>query len=376
MNTLFKPYEEHTFPDWTIEEFDAIECHHHFSGRYQKAKENALKKYRRKSFPAFHLYKAAAAVAACIALPVCVYAAVTHTDFFRNVFGNTGRQSTAAHEEMIEDGKGGQVAVIYPEREYVSIDEQAAETLIGDQVFSNPISVDIQDHTLTILSAVRDENAIAMEFTLECDTGVTALNYDDLSNETKGAYLSDQATFIFEIEDTGHKIYVDMEKSTDTSVHGYYYGLYAFGKALEDGAAPVLNISWADKPWRTLTEEDHVYEKKITIPAEHALKELSFLSETGGCLKISPISCRIDMSKGLGLTQEEAHDPIHLNTITIRYLDDSEYKVYDRENSIDNTSYLCGSTDPSILLAFNRLIDPANIESVVVNDVSYSPATE
>ena len=52
MNTLFKPYEEHTFPDWTIEEFDAIECHHHFSGRYQKAKENALKKYRRKSFPA------------------------------------------------------------------------------------------------------------------------------------------------------------------------------------------------------------------------------------------------------------------------------------------------------------------------------------
>ena len=49
MNTLFKPYEEHTFPDWTIEEFDAIECHHHFSGRYQKAKENALKKYRRKT---------------------------------------------------------------------------------------------------------------------------------------------------------------------------------------------------------------------------------------------------------------------------------------------------------------------------------------
>ena len=82
------------------------------------------------------------------------------------------------------------------------------------------------------------------------------------------------------------------------------------------------------------------------------------------------------MSKGLGLTQEEAYDPIHLNTITIRYLDDSEYKVYDRENSIDNTSYLCGSTNPSILLAFNRLIDPANIESVVVNDVSYSPATE
>lgn len=268
MNTLLKPYEEHTFPDWTIEEFDAIECHHHFSGRYQKAKENALKKYRRKSFPAFHLYKAAAAVAACIALPVCVYAAVTHTDFFRIVFGNTGRQSTAAHEEMIEDGKGGQVAVIYPEREYVSIDEQAAETLIGDQVFSNPISVDIQDHTLTILSAVRDENAIAMEFTLECDTGVTALNYDDLSNETKSAYLSDQATFSFGIEDTAHKIYVDMEKSTDTSVHGYYYGLYVFGKALEDGAAPVLNISWADKPWGTLTEEDHVYEKKITIPAE------------------------------------------------------------------------------------------------------------
>ena len=53
---------------------------------------------------------------------------------------------------MIEAGNGGQVAVIYPEREYVSIDEQAAETLIGDQVFSNPISVDIQDHTLTILS--------------------------------------------------------------------------------------------------------------------------------------------------------------------------------------------------------------------------------
>ncbi len=375
MDTISRQYDDNTFPDWTIEEFDAIQEEHVFSGNYQKKKKNAIKSWRRKGSPEFHFYKTAAAIAACIALPVCVYAAVTHADFFRNAFGNAGRQSTAAHEEIIEDGKGGQISVTYPERDYISIDEEAAESLIGDKISSEPIVVDINDHTLTILSAVRDENAIVMEFTLDCETGVTALRYDDLSNEAKGAGMSDQATFHFRIDGAAEKIYVDKAKSTETSLHCYYYGLFVFGDSLKNGESPVLTISYADKPWTTLTETDPIQEKSVTIPAENALKANTFTSESDGLLELSPVSLEIDMSKGLGLTKEEAYDPVHLEKISIQYQDGSDYQVYDRDSAIDNTAYLCGGAGPDqteILLAFNRLVDPSKIKAVTVNDTVFT----
>ena len=402
MEKNLKSYENEQFPDWSIEEFDAISEDHVFSEQYQREKKKVIRAHSKKKTPRRFFMQAVAAAAACIVLPVVVYAAVTHADFYRNAFGNAGRQSVSAHEEVLDDGKGGQLTVTYPEREYVPIDEEMAEALIGSNISSEPVEVQINDHTLTINSAVRDENAIVMEFTLACDTGVTALNYSELDNEAKGAWRSEESTFHFMVDGTAENIYVDLEKSTETCLHCYYYGLFVFDGPLADGESPTLDITYADEPLVGIymnepldgshmdesldgsymdesldgtTDKSRIHEAQVAIPAEHTINLLTFTSDAGGVLELSPISLSIDMGKGLGLTNLEAYDPIHLNTMSIHYTDGSSYQVYDKDGYVDNTAYMCGgcgAAQTEIMLLFNRLIDPSKIEYVEVNGLIYN----
>ena len=402
MEKNLKSYENEQFPDWSIEEFDAISEDHVFSEQYQREKRKVIREHSKKKTPRRFFMQAVAAAAACIVLPVVVYAAVTHADFYRNAFGNAGRQSVSAHEEVLDDGKGGQLTVTYPEREYVPIDEEMAEALIGSNISSEPVEVQINDHKLTINSAVRDENAIVMEFTLECETGVTALNYSELDNEAKGAFMSEESTFSFRVDGTAENIYVDLEKSTETCLHCYYYGLFVFDGPLADGKSPTLDITYADEPLVGIymnepldgshmdesldgsymdesldgtTDKSRIHEAQVAIPAEHTINLLTFTSDAGGVLELSPISLSIDMGKGLGLTNLEAYDPIHLNTMSIHYTDGSSYQVYDKDGYVDNTAYMCGgcgAAQTEIMLLFNRLIDPSKIDYVEVNGLIYN----
>ena len=411
MEKNLRSYENEQFPDWSIEEFDAISEDHVFSEQYQREKRKVIRAHSKKKAPRRYFMQAVAAAAACIVLPVVVYAAVTHADFYRNAFGNAGRQSVSAHEEVLDDGKGGQLTVTYPEREYVPIDEEMAEALIGSNISSEPVEVQINDHKLTINSAVRDENAIVMEFTLECETGVTALNYSELDNEAKGAFMSEESTFSFRVDGTAENIYVDLEKSTETCLHCYYYGLFVFDGPLADGKSPTLDITYADEPLVDIymnepldgshmdesldgsymdesldgsymdesldgtTDKSRIHEAQVAIPAEHTINLLTFTSDAGGVLELSPISLSIDMGKGLGLTNLEAYDPIHLNTMSIHYTDGSSYQVYDKDGYVDNTAYMCGgcgAAQTEIMLLFNRLIDPSKIDSVEVNGLIYN----
>ena len=384
MEKNLRSYENEQFPDWSIEEFDAISEDHVFSEQYQREKKKVIRAHSKKKAPRRFFMQAVAAAAACIVLPVVVYAAVTHADFYRNAFGNAGRQSVSAHEEVLDDGKGGQLTVTYPEREYVSIDEEMAEALIGNNISSEPVEVQINDHTLTINSAVRDENAIVMEFTLECETGVTALNYSELDNEAKGAWMSEESTFHFMVDGTAENIYVDLDKSTETCLHCYYYGLFVFDGPLADGKSPTLDITYADEPLDGsymdesldgTTDKSRIHEAQVAIPAEHTINLLTFTSDAGGVLELSPISLSIDMGKGLGLTNLEAYDPIHLNTMSIHYTDGSSYQVYDKDGYVDNTAYMCGgcgAAQTEIMLLFNRLIDPSKIDYVEVNGLIYN----
>ena len=384
MEKNLKSYENEQFPDWSIEEFDAISEEHVFSEQYQREKKKVIRAHSKKKAPRRFFMQAVAAAAACIVLPVVVYAAVTHADFYRNAFGNAGRQSVSAHEEVLDNGKGGQLTVTYPEREYVPIDEEMAEALIGSNISSEPVEVQINDHTLTINSAVRDENAIVMEFTLECETGVTALNYSALDNEAKGAWMSEESTFSFRVDGTAENIYVDLDKSTETCLHCYYYGLFVFDGPLADGKSPTLDITYADEPLDGsymdesldgTTDKSRIHEAQVAIPAEHTINLLTFTSDAGGVLELSPISLSIDMGKGLGLTNLEAYDPIHLNTMSIHYTDGSSYQVYDKDGYVDNTAYMCGgcgAAQTEIMLLFNRLIDPSKIDYVEVNGLIYN----
>ena len=313
MKNNLTSYTEESFPDWTVEEFDSIQENHHFSRRYKSVRNRTIRNYRRKRTGKWS-FRTAAAV---------------HADFFRNAFGDAGRKSVVSHTELADNGKGGKIEITYPERNYVPVDPDKADSLIGEQTSTEPVTVDINDHRLTILSAVRDRNAMTMEFTLECSTGVTVYDFDSLSNEAKGARSADNATIRLLFDNASDFIYIDHAKSTDTLLHCYAYCV--FENPVEDGEEPKLDIFYADTPLLSLPENEKPQEKQISIPATKALAVTAYSSEEGGYLELSSISCSIDLAKGLGLSQEEAYDPGNLAKVSIHYTDGSVYEVYDKD---------------------------------------------
>ena len=136
-----------------------------------------------------------------------------------------------------------------------------------------------------------------------------------------------------------------------------------------------LDGSYMDESLDGTTDKSRIHEAQVAIPAEHTINLLTFTSDAGGVLELSPISLSIDMGKGLGLTNLEAYDPIHLNTMSIHYTDGSSYQVYDKDGYVDNTAYMCGgcgAAQTEIMLLFNRLIDPSKIDYVEVNGLIYN----
>lgn len=373
MNNNHTSYADDSFPNWTVEEFDSIQENHHFSRRYRMARNKTIRDYRKGRTPKWSFRTAAAMIIACLVFPVSVYASVAHADFFRNAFGNAGRDSVVSHQEQVDNGKGGTTVVTYPEKTYVPIDVDQAEKIIGEQTSTEPVTVAINDHKLTILSAVRDRNAMTMEYTLECSTGVKAYDFNSLSNEAKGPGLAEDATFRFCIENAGEKVFIDQNKSTDTCLHCYAY--YVFNTPLDDGEQPILDIYYADTPLLSLPEDETPKEKQISVPAASAVAVTQYFSAEGGCLELSPISCSIDLSKGLGLSEEEAYDPGNLKTLSIHYSDGTVYDVCDTEADIDNSSYILGGVGEkytNVTLNLNRLVDVDKVDYVTVNGITYT----
>ncbi len=325
-------------------------------------------------------------------LGTALAAAIT-TDFFGRVFGNETRENVEPHTEKFDNGKGGTVEVVYPAREYVAADDETIQAAIGDRMMSEPVTVTMKDHTLTILSAVRDENAMAMEMTLECPTGVKGLNYDRLTNEGKGAWFADDAAYLFWVDRAAEMMYVDMRNSTENSLRIYYYCV--FFEKLPDGESPLLTAA-------TVTpgsgpEDRELDPWEVSIPADRAVDAVRFMAEDGGVAELSPISLKItetaaDCGEAAGVAvspEDEADaetdlpenvivlsDPDELKTIEIVSQDGSVYTVLDRGGNIENIMYICGGLgsecrDTSMVL--NRLADVGNVSAVRINGTEYVP---
>ena len=80
------------------------------------------------------------------------------------------------------------------------------------------------------------------------------------------------------------------------------------------------------------------------------------------------------MSKGMGLSEDEAQDPYYMKHMEIKYKDGSSYVVSDSEELIENSGYVLGLTGGVgawYKTVFNRLVDTDEIAEIIVNDVSF-----
>lgn len=371
-----------------FEDFDSNEDKHEFSKEYQMKKKKMLKEYRKSVIAPKRKHYAKVAVIAgvmILASPFAVNAA-TGGDLFNRIWGNAAKADIASHDEILYDAeKDKEITVTYPARDYVEVDEEEAKELIGDNVSYEPIVEQIGDTTLTILSTVYDGNSAVVEFTLEREGGVNALNYSQLDNEAKGAWFSDESTFWFHFMDCGENIYVDLAKSTNEKLYCYDY-LVAF-----DGIS-MLNLEIVEYPNGkgnyAIGEDKNIKTRNVLVPLGEKVTSTQFANADGGTIIVSPMSMKIDMKTGLGLVGDEAGDPGNIYYVNIQYKDGSSYRVIDDidytytedgteiilnnpDVIVDNTSYACGTLEKELILEFNRLVPIGMIDTITVNEVTY-----
>ena len=375
--------------DISIEEFDAPGETHEFSERYKKTRERNKQKYLYSRPQWQRITSIAAAAALFIATPFVVNAA-TDGELFERIWGILGKKDVEAHQELVyEAEKDSSYYIAYPARDYAELDPETAKALIGDCVQELSLSQEVDGTTITLLSAVRDNNSAVIALTLEKEGGVDILDYSQLDNEAKGAWFSEKSTFLFNIG-YGGNLYVDLDKSTDDKLYCYdYVPLNTFGTGSLRMEIEQYPCTLGERD--ALLAEEYGSEqaqavengKKTTelrIPCEKRLGSTAFTNAGGGQIEMSPISMNIDMNTGLGLTPGQAYDPYSAYKIVITYRDGSTYTVLEHEypdvyacdEYIDNTSYSCGSLDNEFLLIFNRLVDPEDVVSVTVNGIEYT----
>lgn len=375
--------------DISIEEFDAPGETHEFSERYKKTRERNKQKYLYSRPQWQRIASIAAAAALFIATPFVVNAA-TDGELFERIWGILGKKDVEAHQELVyEAEKDSSYYIAYPARDYAELDPETAKALIGDCVQELSLSQEVDGTTITLLSAVRDNNSAVVALTLEKEGGVDILDYSQLDNEAKGAWFSEKSTFLFNIG-YGGNLYVDLDKSTDDKLYCYdYVSLNTFGTGSLRMEIEQYPCTLGERD--ALLAEEYGSEqaqavengKKTTelrIPCEKRLGSTAFTNAGGGQIEMSPISMNIDMNTGLGLTPGQAYDPYSAYKIVITYRDGSTYTVLEHEypdvyacdEYIDNTSYSCGSLDNEFLLIFNRLVDPEDVVSVTVNGIEYT----
>lgn len=378
-------------PEISLEEFDNIDVsqdRHEFSERYKIRKEAEMKAYRKKVLGINrkkYINIAAAAVLITVATPFAVNAA-TNGELFQRLWGNSGKQNIESHEEIQveeekidENGNASETVVTYPAVEYEEVDEELAEALIGDSITTEPIAIPIGDTIMTVDSVTRDGIGIVAEYTLEREGGVDCLNYSELDNQAKGAWLNEDQTINFGFVEGSGKIYVDLEKSTADKLYCYEYmadnsALFGEGFSQIDDHITL----WSTEYTKPLSEiyadenanaDDFLKEEKTTeIPVADKLETKTFVNSEGGDISISPIAMQLNSAAGLGL--EEYDYPIDsINRIAITYKDGSVYEV-DAEN-LANYAYICGNEDGLIVL-FNRLVDTESVEKITINDIDYT----
>jgi len=371
--------------DITIEEFDAPGEKHEFSEEYKRTKELnmrafAAKQHSRKLLQPLLIAAAAALIAST---PFAINAA-TNGDFFSFVWGKAGHEDVAAHEETIYDAeKNTYYTVTYPQRDYVEIDPQTAEELIGAYVSYPNITKEIDGTTITVLSAVRDQDTAVIELTLEKEGGVDVLNYSELDNEAKGAWFSDQSTFYFDIG-AGGNMYVDLNRSSSDKLYCYYYASATGGLSLKIYKYPCTLGEFYSYSQQGNYEECEKIAKEIettsvSISCEDKLPDTVFTNSEGGMITISPISMCVDAGTGLGLTGDKAKDPFNVYYVCITFGDGSTY-IVDEHNceahscdvEIANYGYEVGSLGTEVYYIFNRLVDTDDVISINVNGVEYT----
>lgn len=367
---------------------------------------NQNKTHRR---PARRAITALIAAACVAALGVTAYAIGEHTGFFEQVFGDTGVQSRKAYETVADDTKPDSGMVTVPAYERVSVDQDAAEELIGGQVSDVNESFTMDGVTFTAESLVMDENGIgALTFTVSDPDGFPDMVADGevytslmpAMDEDLGWYGSAPLVAVTaggEERLLAPHIYLNSADSTDTEkrLTAYFWDYWgvepgdgmrlSMSKFLYNYDEMIDTVEDDGSPGEPEPSVDEIKEH-LTFTVDELVPAVVFTDEDGKTASVSP----------MGVVLDDSYDALH--GLSLDYADGTEYVVEgddvanvqfgaltdpfafgvygeeiqedtDGDGVIDTISY--GEPDPSqcegmyrTMYVFNRLVEPENVTAV------------
>ncbi len=284
------------------------------------------------------------AAAVVLALSVTAYAIGAHAGFFDAVFGDTGVDSTQAHQTLADPDKPVGEMITVPAYEREPVDQEKAETLVGAQVTDIQKSFQMEGVTFTAESVVADENGVgALTFTMRCPDGFPRM--DGQTGEMGNMLRIDQdrgwiaASPYLRLSDIDRPInshiYLDSAASTATEKHLTAYFYSPVGLKTGDVVELVMTeylyngreYAYTD-PYtgeeRTVQDADEI-EEHICFRVEDLVPAVLFTAQDGHTASVSP----------LGIVLDDWYDGIR--ELRLTYADGSEYTVRDRD--VDNTQF-------------------------------------
>ena len=305
------------------------------------------------------------AAALVLALSVTAYAIGEYTGFFDTVFGNEDIPSRQGEHVLYTDGDGNVVSEYdLPGQERVPADPDAAQALVGGGTGSVGASVTAAGVTFTVEDFVIDANGLgALTYTMEDPEGFPGVEFDGSAIRSYplsgGSLLEPRLTVR---DGSGEKIsWMDSAQfaaagGTDTKKT---VALYFVPVGSMAGAAQLELTFSVATGYDAARSEVQVQEDSVVFPLSGAVPAETMTGPEGWTANLSPVGLVIAPPAGTPLGDDPFDD------VTLHMADGTAVTVKQTEPYMDNaTAEIIGKTDAMV---FDRLVDPAQVESVAVS---------
>ena len=387
-------------------------CSHlHASGDTVTEVLNMANNNKTHTRPARRAVIALIAAALAVALSITAYAIGEHTGFFEQVFGDTGVQSRDAYEVVADDTKPNSGMVTVPAYERVSVDPDAAEELIGDQVQDVDQSFTMDGVTFTAESMVIDANGVgALTYTVSNPDGFPDMSgaYGEtfpalMEMDEEIGYYGEGGVPLVSAQRDGEEhlisphTYLDSAASTDTQIRlTAYFWIYWGVEPGDELRLTLRKFTYNyDEPLEIIGDDGQLEgtepsidetEEHLTFTVDDLVPAVTFTAEDGHTASVSPIGVVLDdwydALQGLSLDYADGTEYVVkgddvANAQFGAISGPASYGVYgeeievdtDGDGQVDNIEY--GELDPALcegmyqtMDVFNRLVEPENVTAV------------
>ena len=322
----------------------------------------------------------AAVLAAILVLSVSAYGFI-RSDFYKNAFG-TGIEGSQGGLKSEYDADGNLIKTYdAPSVERIDVDPELAEALIGDCVANALRTQTLGEYTVKVGEYVFDENGIGMvSAVISHPQGHSKYNGEWYLNTDKA--FSDYESFVYagdkelKFPFLDYKSQVAKRDSTETDFHVIYYVCPMSEEQEKADIDYVFHVPSAlakDITKDTMNSGgssysgDELYDSvTIRLCPDKRVAAEDFVC--GDCrISVSPLGAklplgRIERTGEDGSVWYEAREPV---SFVIKYADGTEYIVNDSEH-VSNGVGTLDADNGVVRVAFNRLVDIGNIESISI----------